>query len=98
MENDIDLTNAILLADSNRGIYAAQYAIKSLDPENVTFENANHIDILTVKIGPDPDNSDYWQSWDSLSNAVIIEKKTGKKYHFYQDGDVWLVPVEESAA
>jgi hypothetical protein len=93
MQDEIDLKNAILLADSNRGIYAAQYAIKSLDPENVTFDNVNHIDILTVKLGPDPDNSDYWQSWNSLLSAVIIEKKTGKKYSFYQDGGVWLIPI-----
>ena len=94
-DDEINLEQAILLADSNRGIYAPQYAIKSLNPEKVTFEGANHIDILNVKLGPELDNSDYWQSWDSLLNAYVIEKETGKKYSLYQDGDVWLVPVNQ---
>ena len=93
---DINLENAILLADSNRGIYAAQHAIESLDPEKVTFENARHIDIRIVKSGPDPiDSYEYWQAWDDLQSCTIIEKETGKRFRFYQDGDIWLVPETE---
>lgn len=94
-DDETNLENAILLVDSNRGIYAPQSALLCLDPEKVTFKGANHIDILTVKRGPDPDNSDYWESWDCLMDCVLIVKDTGEEYSFYQDGDIWLVPIDD---
>ena len=91
----MDIENAILLADCNHGIYCPQAAIKSLDPEKVTFKNARHIDILIVKAGPELDNSDYWQAWHDIETmAQVIDKETGKEYQFYQDGDIWLVPCD----
>ena len=41
-----------------------------------------------------PDDSDYWEAWDSiLQNAYHIDSD-GHEWTLYQDGDVWAICPE----
>lgn len=36
----------------------------------------------------------YWETWETVCNNAIITDTNGQQYFLYQDGDLWLVPVE----
>lgn len=89
--NGINLSNAILYADSARGVYIPQYFAESIKREFVSGISCDQWTDLT-----DPDCEWYWDTWDSvLDNAVVIDPNTGIQYGLWQDGDLWLVPLSD---
>jgi len=88
--------NAILYADSNRGRYIPQHFAESIDLDAVTLDGMAAEAIAEclgiVRQGPDADG--YWDAWHDLElHLTITEKKSGKAWHLFQDGDLWLVPA-----
>lgn len=93
MENEINLSNAILFADCHHGIYCPKVALSSLDRDKCEIVGADEKDIETVLNGPDEEI--YCDAWIAIESCTIREKETGKEWFFYQDGDIWLVPAED---
>lgn len=91
MEN-INLENAILYADSSRGVYIPQYFAESVKRECVTGIFGD--DLQTLLDGPTLDNEWYWDAWnDTINAATVTDPDTGIEYGLWQDGDLWLVPL-----
>lgn len=89
MEN-INLENAILYADSSRGVYIPQYFAESINRECVRGLEGQH----NWEDISDACNEYYWQSWTVfLDSATVIGPDTGIEYGLWQDGDLWLVPL-----
>jgi hypothetical protein len=85
---------SILYADSSRGIYIPQYFAESVNRSAIVEGSKwiNDLDELTK--GPDECES-YWDIWaDILDNMTLHDNSSGIEYGLYQDGDLWLVPVD----
>ena len=42
-----------------------------------------------------PEHEWYWETWEEvLNNAVITNPTTHERFTLYQDGDLWLIPVD----
>ena len=88
--------DAILYAASNRGCYIPQHFAQSLDLDAVTLDGMASESIAEclgiIRQGPDADG--YWEAWDDIVlHLTITENRTGKAWHMFQDGDLWLVPA-----
>jgi hypothetical protein len=93
MENDdMNLENAILYADSSRGVYIPRFfatTIRKSCVEGIDLED------LQTLIGRPVSWEFYWGYWQSvLDNAIVTDPSTGQRFSLYQDGDLWLVPIE----
>lgn len=85
-END-----AILLLDSNRGVYIPQSFAEEIRREFVSGVSAE--DWAVLESGPD--HEWYWEAWNNVEmNAVLTMPDTGIQYRLFQNGDVWLVPLD----
>ena len=73
---EINLSNAILYADSSRGVYIPQYFAESIKRECVSNVSVDQwADLM------DPDCECYWGNWDSvLNNATVADPDTGIEY------------------
>lgn len=81
--------NAILYADSARGIYIPQFFAESVRRElvqNVTQEEWNILE-------SGPDHEYYWDVWNDVSSSAILTDDFGDTWTLWQDGDLWLVPA-----
>ena len=38
-----------------------------------------------------PDNPNYWEAWNSVTDNASLKTDCGKTYYLYQDGDLWAV-------
>lgn len=86
---------AILYADSARGVYIPQHFAESIRRDCVEGVTQEQWDILTLGPNDDSTPSYYWDVWCEVeSSAVVTSKETGVAYRLYQDGDLWLVPVD----
>lgn len=97
MPEDNFLENAILYADESRGVYIPKHFADSINLDVCRLSGFAPVSIdecLEIcKAGPN--NEWYWDAWDDLQNwLVITNKETGKSWRLYQDGDLWVVPVE----
>jgi hypothetical protein len=91
MEN-INLENAILYTSDRHGIYIPQYFAESIKPECLTNVSSDAMDIL--KAGPD--HMEYWDAWNDVeAQATVTDPSNGIEYYLWQDGDLWLIPVNE---
>jgi hypothetical protein len=92
MEN-INLSNAILYADSSRGVYIPQFFAESINRECVSGISEGHWHDITL----DPYgfySETVWDAWNHvLDSATITDPATGIEYGLYQDGDLWIVPL-----
>jgi hypothetical protein len=90
MDDEMDLSNAELFLDSNRGIYIPRDFAECVRHELVDNMSAEDWDILQAG----PDHECYWETWaDTLDHAIIDDGC--RKYSLYQDGDLWLVPLDD---
>ncbi len=83
-----------LLVDEVRGIYIPQFFAENYGHHlGKTLTGITEADLDILEQGPDAE--DYWETWDNvLRNAEIMIK--GEPYHLEQDGDLFLVPDDES--
>ena len=91
MDDEINLKNAELYADSNRGVYIPQFFAESVKRDCVT--GVSEEDFATLLSGPDAEF--YWETWERVTNnATLTDPTNGKIFYLYQDGDLWMVPKE----
>ena len=82
---------SILYASDSHGVYIPQYFAESVIRE--TVENVTPEDWSYLEAGPDDEW--YWEAWDSVMNkARVKHPTTGEEFYLYQDGDLWLIPVD----
>jgi hypothetical protein len=94
MDDDINLENAILYAVSSRGVYIPQFFAESIKRECVSGLESDPDAMADIIAGPYGCHQ-YWEAWDYiLDNAVVTDPSTGQRYSLYQDGDLWLVPID----
>ena len=93
MEN-INLENAILYADSSRGVYIPQYFAETIKRECV--KGLTDLCWSDLRDANAIDNGYYLETWERvLNNAIVTDPNTGIEYALYQDGDLWLVPLAD---
>jgi len=81
--------NAILYADSARGIYIPQFFAESIRREFVQGVSIDDWRILEAG----PESEWHWETWESVLNSATIHH-AGIDYVLWQDGDLWLVPSD----
>lgn len=98
MNDEINLSEAILFVDSAAGQYIPQRFARELCRDRVTLSGLNP-DVIedclaACRLGPDATEL-YWEAfgrlWDWLT---ITDTQTGKQYSLYLDGDLWLIPIK----
>lgn len=91
MEN-INLENAILYADSSRGVYIPQYFAESIKRECVS----GYCPVKWAVLRHGPEDEFYWEDWTHiLDNTTVTDPDTGIEYGLWQNGDLWLVPFSD---
>ena len=86
-----DLPNTSqLFADSARGVYIPQHFAESVNRDFLSGVNAD--DLATLESGPDAEW--YWEAWESILDNARLTDSTGQVWTLYQDGDLWLVPID----
>jgi hypothetical protein len=94
MEFDLP-ESAILYADGARGVYIPQYFAESIRRECVEGVSQDDWDILMQDPNSDDCPTWYWDTWASVEqSAIVTDPSNGIAYRLYQDGDLWLVPVD----
>lgn len=88
MENDIDLSNAVLFADSSRGVYIPKHFADSVVRSKVSGIDLADLDTLQG----DMESDSYWDAWTHVLDNATVTDDDGTVYRLYQDGDLWLVP------
>jgi hypothetical protein len=83
---------SLLFLSDSRGVYIPQHFAESVD-----FDNTSGIDPADwAEMAAGPDNEWYWEAWHAVcDNGTVRDSKTGKVYAIYQDGDCWLIPLDE---
>lgn len=87
--DEIDLSDAVLYADGNRGVYIPQHFAESV----VRAYVANVTDWQWTQLEAGPDGEHYWDAWTSVLDNALITDPSGVEWSLYQDGDLWLVRV-----
>jgi hypothetical protein len=59
--------------------------------ERSLVANVSDEDWAALEAGPD--HTDYLDAWSDVCDSAIVTDIKGVKYHVYQDGDCWLIPV-----
>ena len=77
------IKQAVLFADSARGIYIPQHFAESYNSEQWQAIDQSDLDILLSG----PESESYWDVWDDVLNNA--ETVCGGVLH--QDGDLWIV-------
>lgn len=90
MEDEIDLSNAMLYADSNRGQYIPQFFAQTIIRELV--HGVSDTQWQTLCNGPSDEW--YWETWNEVECNAEIDLPNGTKGFLWQDGDLWIVPKE----
>jgi len=79
----------ILLLTDAHGVYIPRDFTISVGRENVL--NVTDEDWAVLKAGPDSEG--YWDVWLEVCERAVVVDDKGMKYHVYQEGDCWLIPV-----
>ena len=82
--------SAILYASDSHGIYIPKYFAESIKREYISNIDPSDLDSLTM--GPD-ECEHYWDTWHHVESNAVITDSDGNKFCLYQDGDLWLFPV-----
>ena len=91
MQDEINLDNAILYADSNRGQYIPQHFVETVKRDAVS--NVSPWAMGACEAGPEAE--EYWEAWDEIERDAIVTDSDGKRFRLYHDGDLWLVPEND---
>ena len=80
--------NAILLVDSNRGVYIPKLYVE----RNKGLFTTSDVDAVIVLLGPD--NEGYWDAWTNILNdhSFIVD---GTEYILEHNEDLWAIPLDE---
>jgi len=83
--------SAILYADSAHGVYIPQYFAESIKRECVS--GVDPFDLDSLAMGPD-ECEHYWDTWHHVESNAVVTDSDGNQFYLYQDGDLWLIPVD----
>jgi len=81
----------ILWLSDARGVYIPRDFAKSFADRAKHVTDVSDEDWAILEAGPD--HREYWDAWQDVCDAAKVTDNDGVKYHVYQDGDCWLVPV-----
>ena len=83
-ESNFSLIQVEILLNDSHGQYIPQNFYQNFDLNQWHINKDDYTDLNA------PDSETYWDLWnDILNNAYCI--LNGKKWHLYQDGDLWAV-------
>lgn len=90
---------AILYASDSYGVYIPQNFAESINRESISGIDLADLDALAL--GPDdstdehwPSAESYWDIWGDVESNAILTDSEGNQFRLYQDGDLWLVPID----
>ena len=89
MEFDIP-PDALLFADSARGVYIPQHFAESVNREYVF--NVNDEQYTILESGPEQEG--YWDVWVEVLDGAILIDSDGREWQLWHDGDLWLIPSD----
>ena len=91
--------NSILFADDSRVIHIPWYFAQSFNNDRLSLQGISDDEMLILLDGPT--HPEYWEVCDDvLAKAEItvhgVWPHVGKReqHTLYQDGDLWLIPVD----
>ena len=84
---------AILFADSSRGVYIPQFFAQSVNRYKIANWSSWLSDLDELCKGPE-DCELYWDIWEDMLNRMELRDDSENEFSLYQDGDLWLVPVD----
>lgn len=91
MDDELDLSDALLYLSDSRGVYIPQNFAQQTKRECVTGIDDDDWNYLLAG----PDHECYWDAWCVVcDDAIVTDPNTGIRYSVYQDGDCWLVPIK----
>lgn len=88
---------SILYLDASRGIYIPQAFFEQTKPECIRWHCSEDAKAGILTACANPDSDSYWEAWndaEAYGYVTVIEPDTGIEYSLYQDGDLWLIPVD----
>jgi len=83
----------ILFLNDARGVYIPRDFATSWDSEERKRRVAYVADEEWVILESGSDHRYYWDVWLNVCDNAVVTDDNGIKYHVYQDGDCWLIPV-----
>ena len=87
--------SAKLYLDSNRGMYIPQHFFEETKPECINWHHLVDNKDEYIQDCSDVDADFHNDAWcDVLDNVTLTDPSNGIEYSLYQDGDLWLVPVD----
>jgi len=89
-----DIPERELYADSARGIYIPQHFAESVDRSCVSGIDLSDLDLLAEGPGIADCSQGYWDIWNDVEQNCILTDSNGQRWRLWQDGDLWLVPVD----
>jgi hypothetical protein len=92
MENTKMNEDSILIVNESYGIYVPMIFAERIDRKCINGVNDDELNELSQE----PDSTDsYWDLWDKvLNNCIVTDRRNNVQYSLYQDGDLWLVPLD----
>ncbi len=82
---------AELYLNDSRGIFIPQRF--AMETKRECVAGITDEDWETILAGPGGEW--YWESWDSIQqNAILTDPTNGQQFSLYQDGDLWLIPID----
>ena len=86
---------AELYLDSARGQYIPQNFFEITKPECINWHGIEDEKEEILADCSDPYNEFYWDSWIRFEDwATVTNPENGIEYNLYQDGDLWIIPVD----
>ena len=89
-----DIPEREVYADSARGIYIPQHFAESVDRSCVSGIDLSDLDLLAEGPGIADCSQGYWDIWNDVEQNCILTDSNGQRWRLWQDGDLWIVPVD----
>ena len=96
MDTQLPETAEIYLDDS-RGQYIPRDFFQITKPECIRWHCDTEQKTWILDQCSDPDKEFYWDAWndaEAYGHVTVINPETHIEYGLYQDGDLWLIPVD----
>src|SRR3954454_3190252 len=81
----------LLWLSDSRGQYIPRDFANSFADRSKSVSGVADDDWAILEEGPDHEL--YWDVWTEVCDRAEVTDEHGHKYHVWQDGDCWLVPV-----
>ena len=84
-----------LYLDGARGQYIPQAFFEITKPECIAWHCDADTKAWILEACSSPDNEDYWDAWLQAEHCIVLTSPdNGTEYNLYQDGDLWIIPVD----